>query len=295
MSAITSVAFEITADASRWLSAQAVSALIEEAQLTPKPGLVDRRHRGAHSDMDYALMCRSANILRPMFHQLAEAGARMPPSPALRARIGEIGREGERVMLCATGGVNTHRGAIWALGLLVTAAAQSNDDNTNPQWIAQCAGALARLHDPHAPTHTGHKGERARREYGVGGARGQAFAGFPHVICHGLPTLQRARMRGASETSARLDALLAIMASLDDTCVLARAGLEGLRSVQTGARRILAEGGTGTLSGRRALQTLDRDMLAANISPGGSADLLAATLLLDRLEGTAASQSTSED
>src|SRR5258705_10825276 len=124
-------------------------------------------------------------------------------------------------MLRATGGVNTHRGAIWALGLLVTAAARAPADLT-PDRVAARAEAIARLPDRHAPTLTGHKGEQACFDYNVGGARGQAQAGFPHVVEVALPELSRSRVRGDSETAARLNALLAVMASLDDTCVLAR-------------------------------------------------------------------------
>ncbi len=115
------------------------------------------------------------------------------------------------------------------------------------------------------------------------GAREQAQHGFPAVIEHGLPQLLASRRAGAGEQNARLDALLAIMSSLTDTCVLHRAGLEGLTRMQAGARAVLEAGGAASLAGRRQLRLLDRDMLALNASPGGAADLLAATLFLDRL------------
>ncbi|MFJ1259901.1 triphosphoribosyl-dephospho-CoA synthase, partial [Cupriavidus sp. CuC1] len=107
--------------------------------------------------------------------------------------------------------------------------------------------------------------------------------GFPHVLRAGLPELQRSRARGDAEPSARVNALLAIMQRLDDTCVLARAGREGLSLMQQGASRVLAAGGIGTLAGRRLLHQLEAGMLACNASPGGAADLLAATFFLDRL------------
>jgi triphosphoribosyl-dephospho-CoA synthase len=119
--------------------------------------------------------------------------------------------------------VNTHRGAIWALGLLVTAAAREPSDLA-PQAVAARAGSIAGVQDRHAPAITGNKGERACLDYNVGGARGQAQAGFPHVVDVALPELVRSRLRGDSETAARLNALFAVMATLDDTCVLARGG-----------------------------------------------------------------------
>ena len=264
------------------LARMAVDALVDEAMLTPKPGLVDMRGSGAHTDLSWMLMCRSACALQPAFQAMAEAGASIDDMALLRRRIGAIGREGEAAMMAATGGVNTHRGAIWALGLLVTAASACGD-GADADIIASSAGALASIDDPGAPAQTGHKGERACRKHGVGGARGQARAGFPSVIEAALPMLQLSRARGDSEGVARVNALLAVMAGLDDTCLLARGGRKALDATQLGARRVLALGGIGTPNGRKALARLEARMRLLHVSPGGAADLLAAALLLDRI------------
>ncbi|WP_168792040.1 triphosphoribosyl-dephospho-CoA synthase [Paraburkholderia aromaticivorans] len=268
------------------LGAHVTAALIDEVTLAPKPGLVDLRSRGAHHDLDWQLMCVSAHALTPTFTDMARSGIDTRPMLALRERIGAQGREGEARMLAATRGVNTHRGAIWALGLLVTAAAREPAD-LSPKQVAARAGAIARLPDRHAPALTGHKGEQACVDYNVGGARGQAQAGFPHVIEMALPELARSRLRGDSETAARLNALLAVMASLDDTCVLARGGRSALAETQNGARRVLEHGGAATLAGRRHLKALDGRLVELHVSPGGAADLLAAALFLDRLQDQA--------
>jgi triphosphoribosyl-dephospho-CoA synthase len=228
-------------------------------------------------------MCRSAVALRPAFLDMARAGATLRDAHQLRHRIGAIGRAAEAAMMEATGGVNTHRGAIWALGLLVTAAARI-PAGADVNAIATGAGMLARIDDSGAPAQTGNKGEKACREHGVGGARGQARAGFPAVVEHALPMLRLSRARGDSEPHARVNALLAVMAGLDDTCLLARGGRRALQSTQEGARRVLALGGMGTPNGRRALHALEARMRALHVSPGGAADLLAASLLLDRIE-----------
>lgn len=264
------------------LASLAVGALLDEAALAPKPGLVDARGSGAHTDLTLALMRTSAHSLRPAFAAMAaaalEAGV---PDQSLRERLGALGREAEVTMMAATRGINTHRGAIWCLGLLVGAAALASTHDT--RTVAAIAAAIAGHADRHRPAHTGNKGELACRVYGVSGARGQAEAGFPHVMHHGLPTLHASRARGDAEPSARLNALLAIMATLDDTCVLARAGREGLAHMQAGAAAVLEAGGVGTVCGRRQLRALEAGMLARRASPGGAADLLAATLFLDRL------------
>lgn len=260
----------------------AVQALVDEADLSPKPGLVDRRGNGAHDDLHLGLMHASAHALWPAFKAMAEAAQEIGEvGQALRETLGQLGRDGEAEMLRVTAGVNTHRGAIWALGLL--SAAAMLESGASAGGIAASAAALARLDDPAAPHNPDSHGARVCRRYGVLGAREQAQHGFPAVIVHGLPQLLASRRAGAGEQNARLDALLAIMSSLTDTCVLHRAGLEGLTSMQAGARAVLEAGGAASLAGRRQLRLLDRDMLALNASPGGAADLLAATLFLDRM------------
>ncbi len=265
----------------RQLADIVVSALIAEVTLTPKPGLVDLRSRGAHSDLDCALMCRSAAVLHGSFFAMAQAGSSIAAHRRLRERIGAIGREAEALMLQETGGINTHRGAIWALGLLACAAAQ--EGALAPSSVAARAGALARCPDRYAPRQTGNNGELACREYGVGGARAQAQADFPHVIDLALPTLARSRAAGDGETAAAVNALLAIVAELDDTCILSRGGYGALEYVQRGARQILAAGGVGSKQGRAMLQRYEAELLRRNLSPGGAADLLAAAMFLDRV------------
>jgi triphosphoribosyl-dephospho-CoA synthase len=261
------------------LARRAVRALIAEALLTPKPALVDQRGSGAHHDLDLGRLLASAAALRPAFERMARSAWRRDPSLELRAELGKIGRDAERDMLAATGGSNAHRGAIWTLGLLVAGLAMSEDTAAEAE-IATQAAALARLPDRHAPAAATH-GSRVCARYAVKGARGEARAGFPHVIDVGLPALRGARRRGIAESGARLDALLAIMARLDDTCLLHRGGRVALQAAQRGAREVLSHGGSTTAAGRRRLLELDADLLARWASPGGSADLLAACLLLD--------------
>jgi triphosphoribosyl-dephospho-CoA synthase len=256
-------------------------ALVEEAELTPKPGLVDQRGPGAHRDLDLETLRRSARALRPAFRAMAEAAQGRQPDQSLREELAAIGRAGEIRMMTATGGSNAHRGAIWALGLLLAGTVIVGP--TAPPHIAAAAAEIARWPDRFAPQAPSN-GETVRQAHGAAGARGEAQAGFPHVVAVALPALRAARGAGASETEARLNALLAVMASLDDTCLLHRGGRPALEAAQAGARTVLAAGGTATPAGRAALQALDADLLARWVSPGGSADLLAATLFLDRID-----------
>ncbi|AZF18413.1 triphosphoribosyl-dephospho-CoA synthase [Pseudomonas sp. R3-18-08] len=261
------------------LADMAVDALIDEADLSPKPALVDRRGNGAHRDLHLGLMHASALSLWPTFKAMAEAALEFGEvGLPLREALGRIGRDGEQAMLATTHGVNTHRGAIWALGLLTAAAA------LEPRAIPLNAARLALLNDRYAPQSLSHGAQVAQR-YGARGAREEAQLGFPSVVQRGLPQLHKSRQQGTGEQNARLDALLAIMTDLADTCVLYRAGLEGLQAMQRGAQAVLDAGGSASLAGRRQLHALDQQLLALNASPGGAADLLAACLFIDRLDG----------
>jgi len=270
------------------LAEVAVGALVEEAMLTPKPALVDQRGPGAHRDLDLDRLLRSARSLHGAFLAMATAAAGREPDRALREQLAWIGRAGERDMLAATGGSNAHRGAIWVVGLLLAARAIGGSDATARE-VAGLAGRIARHEDRFAPPSPSN-GMRVCGLYGVPGARGQARAGFPHVVNIGLPTLWSARARGADERCAQLDALMAIMSSLDDTCVLLRGGLPALRTAQSGAGAVLAAGGSASADGRRALLRLDAQLLALHASPGGCADLLAACLFLDRAQSCGATR-----
>ena len=263
----------------------AVCTLVDEAELTPKPALVDRRGSGAHDDMNLGMLCRSAHALRATFATLAARAHGRMPSQRLREELAAIGRRGEREMLAVTAGVNTHRGAIWTLGLLAAAASMAPLD-ADPASIAALAGRIAIFPDRYSPYETSH-GSLVARRYGVAGARGEAQCGFPHVVGVALPALRGARAAGRSARSARLDALVALIVHVDDTCLLHRGGRAALQDAQTGARAVLAAGGSATVAGRRALRLLEAALLLHNASPGGSADLLAGALLLDSLDNAA--------
>ena len=249
--------------AAQRLAELAVQALLEEVDQTPKPGLVDRNNRGAHRDMDRDLFHRSARSLLPYFRQAVTLGLeRADCMGPLQA----AGLAAERVMLAKTGGVNTHRGAVYAFGLILAAMGS----RLARGWDV-FAGAAA-LAESGLPPAAGSHGQRARQRYGASGARGEALAGFPHAR-HAWAALARPGGRDA--------ALLTLLAEVEDTNLLHRGGPEGLALVQSRARSILAASPPAYGEG---LLELDRACIARNLSPGGSADLLALALFLGRTE-----------
>lgn len=267
---------EFLADAAVW-------SLIEEASLTPKPALVDARGCGVHSDMTLDMLRRSARSLRGTFARIAGEAWQAGESISLRERLSRSGREGEQHMLRTTRGVNTHRGAIWTLGLLCAGAAMLPEKRNSVGNICEQASRIARLPDAHIPRIKSN-GQQACQQFGVRGARGEAESGFRHITEFGLPMLKSSRAQELPEEFARLNALIAIMTDLDDTCLLHRGGLTASALAKAGAKSILQLGGTSTPDGFRALCDLDRRLVHLNASPGGSADLLAGVLFLDFME-----------
>src|SRR5258708_14806586 len=258
-------------------------ALIAEAELTPKPGLVDRRGAGAHIDLSLAIMRRSALAIEPYLCLMAFVSRRSHPSQPLRERLAVIGRDAECAMLEATNGSNSHKGAIWILGLLISAAAMQDEDKVPASRIAATAKKIPSFENRATPRLVSH-GDTVAKRYGVTGARGEALHGFPHVVDVGLPMLHSRRASGATENVARLDTLLSIMARLDEPFLLYRGGEEALVTAKAGAAAVESAGGSGTTNGRHRLFRLDRRLLELGASPGGSGDLLAATLFLDAVE-----------
>ncbi|GAB3051837.1 triphosphoribosyl-dephospho-CoA synthase [Virgibacillus ainsalahensis] len=259
---------------------QATESLLAEVRLTPKPGLVDQWDSGAHSDMNLALMERSALTLEPTFKRIADIAMNKHPSQDMREKIAAAGRKGEKEMLEATEGVNTHKGAIWALGLLTAASVFFTPFVKNSRDICRLAAKLARFPDDCYQGNRDTNGLKVQKQFNVSGARGEATNGFPHIINIGLPMLQIARKKGFSKTTAQLYTLLAIVAELDDTCILHRGGYSALINVKKRARKIIEHDKLNW----KELQRLNTEMSEIGVSPGGSADLLAATIFLDMIE-----------
>lgn len=239
----------------------AIQSLMEEVELTPKPGLVDRRNNGAHKDMNLSLFRRSAESLRPYFQQAVALGLeREDCMPALQA----AGRDAETVMLTATEGVNTHKGAIYAFGLLLAAMGNRLVRGGDIFFVA---AALAGAGLP--PEKTTHGGQ-ALACYGAKGARGEALAGFPS-----------ARRAWAAMRRGPYAALLTLLAEVEDTNLLHRGGKSGLSFVQREAAAILAGPEEEFVS---RLEALDDACIRQNLSPGGCADLLALAFFLKHTE-----------
>jgi triphosphoribosyl-dephospho-CoA synthase len=263
----------------------AVRALYQELAASPKPGLVSLDDPGSHCDMDARLMLRSLFALRHYFRDIAQAGARQEPFEPMR----QLGLRAERNMLAATRGVNTHRGAIFSLGLLAAAAG-----GISAERYPLTADALARMvrvrfgDDIRAAARHAQDshGKAAARRFGAGGAREEAAAGFPTVFGIGLPAYRQTLNARANEQAAAVQCLFALMAELEDTNLLYRGGLSGLEFARAHARSFLASGGVFQNGWQARSAAIHREFVARRLSPGGSADLLAATLFVQETTGS---------
>jgi len=263
------------------IGALARQALLEEVWLTPKPGLVDRAHSGAHTDMDVHTFEASADALEPYFTRFAklgQCGAALAPT-ALFATLRQPGLEAESAMLAATGGVNTHKGAIFSLGLLSAAAGrrlalgQQLDADALCAFCGEMTRGLCSRELGGSDTH----GRRMYASYGATGVRGEAESGFASVTGLALPYFRQLLRQGTDLNEAGVRTLLVLMSRLTDTNVLARSGPQEAEEVR---RQALALHRDFSWEG---VAELDRWLITRNISPGGCADLVAVCIFLDSL------------
>lgn len=270
-----------------FIGAQAYLALHKEVQATPKPGLVDWNNRGAHTDMDMRHFFISANTLRPYFVSFAQTGflTRDNLPEETFAQIRPIGMEAEKAMFSATGGVNTHKGAIFSLGLLCAAAGRLDPSHWQPETLLnECAamvkGLVAKDMDGLTLETATTFGQKLYLSHGITGVRGQAELGFPAVLQAGLPTFERALCQGLSENDALCITLLHLLAVTDDTNLIHRSNRETQLQIKAQVAALIKEDPFPDMA---AIRKLDEDFIAQNLSPGGSADLLAMTCLLHSL------------
>lgn len=266
------------------LGAVAERSLQLEVRTWPKPGLVSHVDSGSHTDMDAGTFHRSAAALRPFFVELAEAGMQDQGMTALR----KIGLRAECAMTAATGGVNTHRGAIFGLGLLCAAAGLRARLGMEGEARQSLGDTVARRWGPDilaGPRPSDSHGEAVKRRYGAGGARQEAALGFPSVYNVGMPALRRAaQLAPCDAQAARVQACFALIAQLEDTNLLHRGGAAGLRFAQRSALAFLAAGGVGRTGWRQVAEKIHRAFVARRLSPGGAADLLAMSLFAMAIE-----------
>jgi triphosphoribosyl-dephospho-CoA synthase len=269
--------------------------MIYEVSATPKPGLVDRNNSGAHNDMDFFTFMSSSASLTYTFYECALEGVNFDREDYrdLLKRIRPIGIKGEEKMFNATRGVNTHKGLIFSLGIIAAAAGNIYKE-TGRQVISSeeismkirkiTKGITEELKEIDRKEKLTY-GEKLYKKYGTKGIRGEVESGFATVLKTGLPILKRLTAKQDTHINDILvQTLLYLMIETEDSNVLGRHNLDMLNYVKKSAREAIRLGGMFSQSGKEYIYKMDKDFIEKNISPGGSADLLAVTFMIALLE-----------
>lgn len=266
------------------IDALACDALRQEVLLDNKPGLVCPSRNGSHADMNYGTFKVSIGAPQGYFGACFKAGFEGKEFRDLQ----RLGVEAEKAMFNATQGVNTHKGAIFLMGLLAAAAgAQCREHGCfEPMYLGRLVAAkwgvnilLAGVQPGVQATH----GRHVKNTFGLPGAREQAAQGFPVLFATTVPQLNWALSEGASMEQASLHALVSTMATLPDTNLAHRGGLKGLQWAQRRVGQFLAEGGVFDAAWQQNAAAMCTEFEAHWLSPGGSADLLSAALFVQSL------------
>ena len=288
----------------------ATQALQAELDTTPKPGLVDKDNNGAHRDMDHALMQLSINTLHPYFVRLAFLGfADTLPSHTV---IRDAGIEAEKAMLEATNGVNTHKGALFSMGLAVVAAAyeekkaaankEERGKEREEEYLSSLQltiKALAASFPDTSGTHGSKAKQLSNGTTTIKGALDNAREGYEKLFAEWLPFYNERRK--SHDAHALHKTLLRIMCDLDDTNVIYRTNVVTAEEVKQEARALLASFEEAYAAEDKekcasaieekcasaellALKDMDRRYTERNISPGGAADMLSLTVFIGSIQ-----------
>lgn len=268
------------------------TALLSEVYTYPKPGLVDCISNGAHTDMDLFTFLDSIAAISPYFKSFAEMGHKLESIDETSLnKIRPLGIECEKAMFRATKGVNTHKGAIFSLGILATAAGHCYKEMLNfpVNTVCRISAKIAKAAEKDFLLPSGDtpmtNGQKLYAAYGIRGIRGEVASGFYSVRKYALPVMQKLILEGGySKNDIYLQVLLHLMMQVVDTNVISRCGIDAMEYVRSSARNVLSLGGALSMQGRQEIFRMDEDFTQRNISPGGCADLLSVAIALNLLE-----------
>ena len=268
------------------IAQMAQTALLLEVCTTPKPGLVDCRNNGSHKDMDLFTFLSSASALFPYFEKCAQIGNDAPDLHTIFPQLRAQGMLAEEAMYQATGGVNTHKGAIFSLGILCAATGQLPKENRTPEKILtlckEITRGLCKRDFAHITSKTAKTaGEKLYADLGITGVRGLAESGFPQVLQMGLPILKEGLGKGLPLNDTGCAVLLHLMSVTVDTNLIHRSSLQRQQEISQKISNLLK---AEPFPPRQTLEELDDAFIAENLSPGGCADLLAVTYFLHLIQ-----------
>lgn len=278
----------------KYISRLATKALLYEVSVTPKPGLVDRNNSGAHRDMDFFTFLNSSIVLSDYFYTCAKCGIDFNGDDysQLLESMRSVGIQAEKDMFKATQGVNTHKGLIFSIGIISIAAGLYFNKYGKVYISATEISDIVKLLAKNITIELNNininnkmtYGENLYLKYGVKGIRGEAETGFETVLVHSLPEFKALLKEEKHINDILVNILLKLIVNTEDSNILGRHNSEILDYAKEKAGNALWHGGYFTSEGRLLVEEMDRSFTEKNISPGGSADLIAVTLMLYFIE-----------
>jgi triphosphoribosyl-dephospho-CoA synthase len=275
-----------------YLASLAQRAILYEVSTTPKPGLVDRENSGAHKDMDFFTFMASSSALYKGLYECALEGILFQgtDSTVLMDKIRIPGISCEKDMFKATKSINTHKGIIFSLGVILAAVGKLYKETDKEVFLIEdicnevkiiTKGLTKKdfngIENKEKLTH----GERLYVSYGYKGIRGEAESGFSTVLRQAIPLMRDWKIKkDLSMNDLFLHMLINIMAESEDTNVIIRGGIESLSYVKEISSEFIKDGGMYQKDAKQKLDEMNKIFIQKNISPGGSADLLAITIFL---------------
>lgn len=266
-----------------------IESMTYEVMAAPKPGLVDRLNNGAHKDMDIFTFINSIISLRDYYYDITKLGYEFNKEDyrLLMEEIRPLGIEAEKSMFKATEGVNTHKGLIFLMGIIATASGNlyRKSMDLSPDNISivtkEMTKGISKELEKSAHIEKLTYGERIYKEYNIVGIRGEVEEGLPTVLNVSLPIYTKLmKDPKINQNDAMIHTLLHLISVVDDINILGRHGMDTLDYVRKRGKQALGFGGYLTTKGRNYVKSMDSDFIQRHISPGGSADLLAVTILL---------------
>ncbi len=273
------------------ISELAIRSMLYEVSCFPSPGLVSPFDSGAHMDMDYFSFLSSIPALFPYIEACAAVGLSESNAANILPVIRKIGLAGEERMFQVTSGINTQKGQMFLHGIIAAAAgyALSRRNKLTQAGICDtvaliCQGLLARDFSRLEQKKETTRGERLYMDYGFGGIRREVEQGLPTIREHGYPALIQAQKAGLNKNDSIVHVLLAVMCRCEDSNIAGKYSPKVLNEVRMKSGRVMAAGGMLTAQGKEMIHSLHKELNERRISPGGAADLTAATFFISLLE-----------
>lgn len=282
--------FGISKEAMR-IGQSITAGILLEASCTPSPGLVNPFSMGAHKDMNFISFLLGSSVISPYFSLFAQMGINWDGKKPLLNELREIGEDVEKQLLEITGGVNTQRGILFLGGIVAAASGMTINmgritiKNISKNVSKICDGLVERELEGLKYKRDYTDGENLFLKYGIKGIRGEVEKGLPSILNIGYPQFVKGMQSNIGLNNAMIDCLLHLIATVEDTTILSRLGIDGLKRAQIEAKKVIAQGSVYTEKGINGILNLDKYFIKENISPGGSADLLAMSVAIYMIEG----------